>query len=538
MLFRALFSALAVTALFGINVAHADDASSPNVDVDGYYRVRGNWIRDPDLDSKTQPNVERYFQHRARFWPHVYINEYVSAHIMADALDDQIWGANPGNVLTQSTADRGANLVVKRAYGEVKTPVGLFRVGRQGSHWGKGLLSNDGDGFRNEFGDAHGGDTYDRILFATKPLGADGPLTTALLYDKIIETDYAGAPTASRLSGDVDEYGLVVHYKKDWLTAGVYTIYRLQNKTHTKAWIPDVYLAVETEKFHWDLEAVAISGETEGVTAFFVPDQKAPSSLSGLKSVSKGKFTQLTFAQPKTDIMMTGAASEIGFKPVKMLDLALEAGYASGDLGGTDAFADGELSAFSFDADYNVGLIMFEYANRVRTENELASAYRKFGTPTERLGGKTLSEVCATICVNATGFGSAGQAQQDFLNTTAQAFVPTNGAVKNAVYLFPKLRLQPIEPLKMVLGMLWAKSLEPIATRQVQDDEATGLITETDLGFNYGVEFDFGISYQYTENFHIGLQAGYFNPGLVFERANGEKAPDIFAFQPRFTVTF
>jgi hypothetical protein len=522
----AVFALALVASAF--SPALAEEPASSDVTLNGYYRVRGLFLRDPDLDPQTQPNAERYFQHRIRLEPHVFVNEYLSLHAQADAFDDQIWGANTGNVLSQSTEDRTANIVLKRAYGEVKTEVGVFRVGRMGSNWGKGLLSNDGEGFRNEFGDAHGGDTYDRILFATKPLGKDGPLTTALIYDKIIESEYAGAATAARLKGDVDEFGLVVHYKKDWLTAGVYGIYRTQSKTSTTALIPDVYLAVETEKFHADLEAVAINGSTSGVTGFFVPDQV----------IQGKKVAKFTFAQPKTDINMLGAVSEIGYRPLKSLDLALEAGYASGDKPGTDAFDDGELSAFSFDTDYNVGLIMFEYANRVRTERELASAYKKFRTNTSRLGGKTLTEVCAQMCVNNTDFATAAQAQDDFLGTTATAFLPSNGAVKNAFYLFPKVRFQPIDELKMIAGLLWAKAPEAIATRQTIDDAATGYITETDLRFNYGIELDYGINYQYTENFGLGLQAGYFHPGAVFERENGDQAADIYAIQPRFTVTF
>lgn len=536
---RSVSLALALACLTSVTAQADDDKSVPNVSLDGYYRVRGLQLNNVDLEPSNTPNVERYFQHRLRLEPKVFVNENISASIQADALDDQIWGANPGNVLSQSTADRNANLIIKRAYGEVKTTFGVFRAGRMGSHWGKGLLSNDGDGFRNEFGDARGGDTYDRILFATKPLGKEGPLTTAILFDKIIETEFAAATSDARHKGDVDEFGLVLHYTTKLagfdLTGGVYGIYRFQNKTDTYAYIPDIYLKASNDWFHFDFEGVMISGQTKGVTAFFVRDQE----FLGTK-LTKNAFE---LRQPTADISMIGAASEIGFKPVKMLDLALESGFASGDKPGTDAFGDADLTSFSFDPDYNVGLLMFEYANRVRTDAEMAAALRKFRTPSqERLGGKTLTEVCQISCANKTDYKTTSAALNDFLGSTVPAFVPTNGAVRNAFYLFPKVRVQPMDELKFIVGVLWAKAPEGIATRDSRDfldNPKTDLIDEGDIGFNYGIEYDFGVNYDFTDNFHLGLQAGYFHPGNVFERALGnKKAPDMYAVQPRFTVTF
>ena len=43
-------------------------------------------------------------------------------------------------------------------------------MGRQASQGGLGILFNDGNGFRNDFGDAEGGSTFDRVAFATRPL--------------------------------------------------------------------------------------------------------------------------------------------------------------------------------------------------------------------------------------------------------------------------------------------------------------------------------------------------------------------------------
>lgn len=503
----------------------AQDA--PSFTLDGYYRVRPQWTKDPDLDSRTKPNVERFFQHRLRLTPHIQINENISAHLQMNAMDDQIWGANPGNILTQSTADSEPNLVVQRAYGEVLTPVGLFRVGRIGSQWGRGILSNDGDGFRNEFGDAHFGDTYDRFIFITKPMGEAGPLTTALLYDKIIETDIGSPTPLSKKRGDVDEAGIVVNWKqralgflkKGWLSAGTYTLYRMQNKTDSAVYIPDVYLKVTSETVRFDVEAVGIFGKSEALTAFYPGNGQVVTYSDGRTEI----IGPATLAQPKFDIAMVGVASEIGYKPMRPLELAFEVGYASGDKPGTDAFSDSKLTTFTFDPDYNVGLLMFEVANRVRTEMELEAIRARFDTP---VAGASLRDVCNALCGDRTDFATTDEAINDFINGTAAIFGPTSGAVRNALYLFPKIHYQPVEDVKMLFALLWARAGEPFDNRsgsKVKD---------------YGIELDYGIEYSYTENFFLGLQAGVLLPGEVFNEADGSTPPNMYTVQPRFTVVF
>jgi hypothetical protein len=528
MLLRMLPAAL-LAAAFTAAPVHAQSGVN-DVTLDGYYRVRGFYLTHPDLDVTTQPKVQRYFQHRLRLEPRIFVNEFVSVHAQADSVDDQVWGSNPGNVLAQSTADTSSNLIVKRVWGEVRTPVGLFRVGRQGSHWGKGVLSNDGNGFRNEFGDAHYGDTYDRILFATKPLGADGPLTTAVVYDKIVETDLqfnqpadANRPPPDPLvmqKGDVDEVGMVLFWQQDVISGGVYGIYRWQNQTGTSAWIPDIYVKVETPRFHFDLEAVGIFGNTErGVTGFFAPGN----------IIDGREVTTIRLEQPELGIQMFGVASEVGYKPIDSLGLALEVGYASGDQPGMGAFEDGVLNAFSFDPDYNVGLLMFEHANRIYTLNQLAASRAQFfDQPAAEGVDRTVAQICAAACVNDTLFATRSEAIADFWETTAAAFIPSNGAVKNALYMFPKVRFQPVETVNMTLAFLWARANEPIPSR----------VPGAEPSRNYGFEVDYAVNYNYTENFRLGLQAGWFRPGAIFDQPSGERAPNMFIVQPRFTVVF
>jgi hypothetical protein len=495
--------------------AAAQDAAYPSISVDGYYRVRPLYLKDPNGEPQ---DVTRLIRHRLRINPTLQINEYVGLHVQVQALDG-VWGANPGNVLSQSTEDRSANMILRRAYGEVTTPVGVVRAGRMGSQWGFGILSNDGDGFRNDFGDAEAGDTYDRILFVTKPLGKDGPLTSAVFFDKVLETDGLAAtlgPDRVR-EGDVDQYGVLVHYKRGHFAVGTYSLVRTQTKTDTQAFIPDLLVRYNTRRFHFGAEAVGIFGETAGLTAFFTPGQTV--DIRGKPRTYK----DITLERPPLAIQMVGAVGEAGFLVRPWLDTALEAGYASGDKSGTDTFSDGTLTSYSFDPDYNVGLILFEYANTIRTQREYDETLARFN---EAVEGVTLRDHCLQGCVNKTRFATTAQALDDFLQRTGGIFIPTRGSVRNAVYLHPKVRAKWANGVSAIAAVLWAQANENIV------NAAGEVVTD------YGLEIDGGAAYQFTPNAQVGLQAGYFMPGAVFAEASGDAAPAMWTVQPRLTVTF
>lgn len=516
--FAPFFIVLALAYLDTDTEAQAQDEAtaelSPEFKLNGYYRVRPLYGKDPNDEPE---DVTRYIQHRFRLEPHLNLNENIAVHAQVDALDGT-WGSNPGNVLTQSTADRDANMVLRRAYGEVTTPVGVFRVGRMASHWGLGILSNDGDGFRNDFGDAFEGDTYDRILFITKPLGEDGPLTTAILYDQILETDDVPGLSGQALrEGDVNEGGIILNWKQGHLSVGTYTLLRAQTKTETQALIPDVLVRYNTRRFHLSVEGVGIFGRTKAVTSFFTPGQQV--EIDG----NQRTIAAFTLDRPKLDINMMGAAGEAGFWVLPWLDVALEGGYASGDKSGAEAFGDGELTSFTFDPDYNVGLILFEHADALRTQREFEAAINRFN---EDIAGGSLRGLCLQSCVNNTGLATTDEALNDFLTRTGGIFIPSRGAVRNAIYGFPKTRMQWDNGLSAIAAVLWARTDERVvnaAGREVQ---------------NYGFELDGGVAYDYTANFRIGVQAGIFKPGDVFDEADGSNAPAIWTVQPRFTVMF
>ena len=115
---------------------------------------------------------------RFRFEPTLNVSEEVRIKTQIDALDNVIFGSTPAYAFsrsdqqafsifsnTQVPPQAGLNsfrnsIQVKRVYGEVTTPVGILRFGRMGSHWGLGMVHNDGNCL-----DCDHGDTVDRVMF-------------------------------------------------------------------------------------------------------------------------------------------------------------------------------------------------------------------------------------------------------------------------------------------------------------------------------------------------------------------------------------
>jgi len=167
--------------------------------LDGYFRSRPDLFYKFDMNrigSETNPNrilwplspaspTERTIagvNMRLRLEPTLNISEEVRLRMQVDVFDNAVWGSTPEYAHTRSERTEfglltetqlppttGIDAVkdsiqVKRAYGEVSTPVGIFRFGRMGSQWGLGVIHNDGNCL-----DCDWGDTVDRFEFVAEP---------------------------------------------------------------------------------------------------------------------------------------------------------------------------------------------------------------------------------------------------------------------------------------------------------------------------------------------------------------------------------
>lgn len=291
---------------------------------------------------------------------------------------------------------------VKRAWAEVMTPLGLLKFGRQPSHWGMGILANAGgeDPFHGTYDlDSDYGDTADRLLFGTMipgteyrvAVGTDWAATgpTAAQAD-IFRNRYDGQPFDLDDADDVNQW-LVVLARLDSpedfqdtvdqgelaLNYGTYFVYRTQGwdynpslilggapdpaafvRRDATAYIPDVWLRLGHKKLEFEMEGVAIIG-----------------SIGSLSDVSSTLDEELKIRQ-------FGGVAKVGYKMVDdKLRLGMELGYASGDqwdnspagrtnvrdaralpclgLGSGVRCDDDTVSAFRFDFDYEIDLILF-----------------------------------------------------------------------------------------------------------------------------------------------------------------------------------
>ncbi|TNE86373.1 MAG: hypothetical protein EP330_21780 [Deltaproteobacteria bacterium] len=178
-------------------------------DMEGHYRVRAkvfNHMFEDQGDPEGNYTDGRTMEHRLRLRPVVKYKDLASLHVEADLIENSFWGDNASLASTSLFAADPSNTgfngqeigpQINRAWMEFTVPVGLIRVGRQASHWGMGLLANDGNGFDETFGENYGGNSFDRVIFATRPLAilaaATGkedkeiPLFLAVGVDRLVE---------------------------------------------------------------------------------------------------------------------------------------------------------------------------------------------------------------------------------------------------------------------------------------------------------------------------------------------------------------
>lgn len=492
---------LAVAAVFGMAVP-ALAADTVNVDLSGYYRLRGVFGNELDLAKDVGNANTAYTYQRLRLEPSIRISENLGIFASMDVLDNVAGGHQDAKPAPLFAGDGSSNQVIptgnpsstaptdtlniKRVWVEYLIEgVGQLRIGRQPSHFGAGVFSNDGGNgvgltektlqekwdsyFDDDFGDNHGGSTYDRIIFVTKPMGKTSNLLTGIFWDHLVE----GNPQAG--SDDVDEYGLVVYYKpnadKDTgniTQGGFYAINRRAYGTESNLWVVDFHGKHKSKPFYAEAELVFLFGESKKGGIPFTTSMEA-----GIGDI-------------------TPFLGRVGYDNGS-LDARLEFGYSPGD---DQLGADGtiypdcnvknpgstcDITTFNFHRDVQVGLLMFPM-----------------------------------IIAQNSGFLASG-----------------TGAVVNATYLYPSVRYRlsgkSLEGTTLMAALLWAQSN---ASEQFKGG-ADGAPDDTDLG----MEIDLGVQKYFNQNFRFDLQAGYLMPGKGIPIASDD--PDnAYTVQSKFTVVF
>lgn len=333
--------------------------------LDGYFRTRGEWLYNLDLDRGTTPSGKPLYavplsdpkgqslmaaDVRMRTDLAIYAPFAAAAvKLRIDLIDNLTLGSTPvlspgtGNSPTPATTPGqlpSTLFRLKRAYGEVLTPVGYFAAGRMGNMWGLGIMANGGDCL-----DCNLGDAADRVAFVTSianhlwalayDFSAIGPTQTKkdgsrqLILDpstNVHSLSFAfmnvkdDASRRRRRLADkwTVEYGLLASYRwqdndvpADYLPITTTTALTSASVMHRgyKAGVGDVWLRLQGPIFKAELEFALLGA---------VIDQ--PSLLPGV------------LLRDKATSLQAGGALETTFgAPESVVQGGLNFGFASGD---------------------------------------------------------------------------------------------------------------------------------------------------------------------------------------------------------------
>ncbi|XXF76774.1 TIGR04551 family protein [Myxococcaceae bacterium GXIMD 01537] len=346
--------------------------------LDGYMRLRPNLLYKFDLGKppgtelfprsprSNNDNTQAGADMRLRLEPTLNISEEVRVKVQLDALDNVLFGSTPSDTLGGSNRDEFVifsesqnppnsainalkdSVQVKRAYGEVSTPVGILRFGRMGAHWGLGVVRHDGECLDCDFGD-----NADRIQFVTEPFagwyvtpmlefGSEGPYRPSSLEgSEPVDLTQADDTTSWMLSiarRDTEQqrkskldnnqgvlnYGLQFTYRtQGWAPTGYYsgnfsnggvppveTGFVPRDGT---LYIPDLWLRYEERLFRLEVEFAAYLGTI------------------GNRAETPADAGNTAFNQ-SLSVRQFGGVAQGEYKLLDgKLSLGLELGFASGD---------------------------------------------------------------------------------------------------------------------------------------------------------------------------------------------------------------
>ncbi|WP_163998117.1 TIGR04551 family protein [Pyxidicoccus caerfyrddinensis] len=334
--------------------------------LDGYFRLRPTLFYKFDLGKQpgqelfprsprsAGENTQSFATMRLRMEPVFNISEQVSLKMEVLGLDNVVLGSQPDNLypgdqhnlfgVFSESQDSAVDMLedsikLRRAYGEVKTPVGILRFGRMGSQWGLGMLRNDGTCFDCDFGD-----TVDRIQFVTNPF--EGWYVTPMLdfnAEGVVDgRGSQGEPVDLTQSDDSTGWVLaiarrdtdaVIRSKLDnnqaVLQYGLHFTYRTQNWEYDAStqngtgtgfiprsaslYVPDLWLRYEERSWRLEFELAGMFGNI-GNRALDVGGINDPTQNQSLRVAQFGGVAQ----------------GEVKVAKNK-LSLGLEVGFASGD---------------------------------------------------------------------------------------------------------------------------------------------------------------------------------------------------------------
>ncbi len=339
-------------------------------------------------------------------------------------------------------------------------PVAL-EAGLVTSHWGLGMIANDG-AHDPEFGRADFGDRVLRVRVATRPL-VGKPLTLVLAGDRVVSDEQA--TWSPFVGGQAAWQGIASAIWGDpgKARAGLYGVYRHQTEADglrvTQAGVVDLYGDAPIALTGWTLrmagEAAGILGATSRAQSY--------NSREGLAVQSAGAVA-LVEARPDA----------VPFRAIA------RGGWASGD-GNPD---DGASHDFTFDRDFDVGMVLFD----------------------ELQGG-----------IDAAAYAQLNDTTHSGRAPDGAELLVAEGAVRHATFVQPIVGVTPRPWLDLKAGALFAWNTSPIA--QPFDTYRNGGVPANHLGeptsgYWLGTELDWAVTLGNVDVDMLGVTS---RPALVVQ---------------------
>ncbi len=489
--------------------------------IHGEYQLRGTSLRSFPLDPSTQVindraaggratedslGQNRYMNHWLRITPRLQVKSWLEIVAQMDVVTGLLLGDLAHDSFADQTPrdsyDGFKNVQPRWLYAQIDTGIGILRVGQQPSHWGMGILANDGDHV-STFGDYRYGSIDERILFATKPGGKDSPLTVLVAGDLVFRD-----ANARLTRGDHAFQGVAgALYSHGDNQIGVYGVYRHQTKDRTSG--SSIFPYTDTI----DAGVLDVTGKfvvpVQGQDAFAFGGFEAAAIFGSTNAVRTAEQVQ---DGTKTTLRSYGGAIQVGVVhraydepatpggelPNKAaygdLVAQLEIGYASGD---ADPY-DGTERRFVFDPNHKVGLLLFDEVMRWQTARAASAAQ----DPLLQNGTRP---------------------------TPGVDLLATNGGIAGAQYVNPTMIYRPLRWLDLKGGMLLAQAtadvVDPyrLATQGAAVNYRGGDARRHDLGLEIdgGAEARFKLDYGVVAT--LGFQTGVLFPGAALANIDGDR---------------
>jgi uncharacterized protein (TIGR04551 family) len=479
----------------------AGPSDKPKLDLltlGGYYRLRGDLFDNFALRRSADPGGYTLFptppnnpnkatqttaDMRLRLEPVLNVSEQVRVLSQIDLLDGTVLGSGQTGyavpaVDSKVTLDR-PEVRVKRAWGEVQTPLGLLSFGRMPSQWGLGILAHAGAGL-----DDDRGDSVDRLQLAVpwrqSPLG---PLVVVPYYDiessGLISENLAGSGQPISLSKADERWALGLKAVR------IDTDEELQRKMASGAssWNYGAFYGYHAQHYSLAPTAAApLPGSPQVVPVTTVP--------VGLSYQTLDLWARWRTKRARLEVEVAGVYGTIADDRLKLTDPA-QGPVKLRQLGGAAQFdyrpSDGKL------------LLGVEYGMASGDRTPGMGNHPERGLPQN--GSIDGSQI-------GTAIPSGGALHDDFIRNFR--FNPAYrvdlilwrdllGSVTDAWYLKPTLRYDVLEGLSLRAALVYSQAMYASSTPSTKHRPL-------------GLELDTGIHYASDDGFNAWLAWGFLHP--------------------------